>query len=150
MLNRENRRYWCMIVWQFDFILLIQGTGEWNGLIKQIQDHRADMVLTSLKITPKRSEVVDFSIPFLETGITIMVSIRKGNISPTAFLGLWSSKFSAYPFPIQNWIQSLYTIVLKSILKMFAKFFNLTSNCYKVFGQYKPKTLISITSGCQV
>uniref|UniRef100_K1Q588 Glutamate [NMDA] receptor subunit epsilon-2 n=1 Tax=Magallana gigas TaxID=29159 RepID=K1Q588_MAGGI len=63
-----------------------KGTGEWNGLIKQIQDHRADMVLTSLKITPKRSEVVDFSIPFLETGITIMVSIRKGNISPTAFL----------------------------------------------------------------
>lgn len=100
MLNRENKWYWCMVVWQFDFILLIQGTGEWNGLIKQIQDHRADMVLTSLKITPKRSEVVDFSIPFLETGITIMVSIRKGNISPTAFLGLWSSKFSAYPFPI--------------------------------------------------
>lgn len=83
-----------------DFILLFQGTGEWNGLIKQIQDHRADMVLTSLKITPKRSEVVDFSIPFLETGITIMVSIRKGNISPTAFLGLWSSNISAYPFPI--------------------------------------------------
>ncbi|XP_062614657.1 glutamate receptor ionotropic, NMDA 2B-like isoform X1 [Saccostrea cucullata] len=63
-----------------------QQTGEWNGLIKQIQDGLADMVLTSLKITPKRSEVVDFSIPFLETGITIMVSIRKGNISPTAFL----------------------------------------------------------------
>ncbi|XP_078319619.1 glutamate receptor ionotropic, NMDA 2B-like isoform X2 [Crassostrea virginica] len=63
-----------------------QRTGEWNGLIKQIQDHKADLVLTSLKITPKRSEVVDFSIPFLETGITIMVSIRKGNISPTAFL----------------------------------------------------------------
>lgn len=89
-----------MIVLQFDFILLFQGTGEWNGLIKQIQDHRADMVLTSLKITPKRSEVVDFSIPFLETGITIMVSIRKGNISPTAFLGLWSSNISAYHFPI--------------------------------------------------
>jgi hypothetical protein len=51
----------------------------------------ADMVLTSLKITPKRSEAVDFSIPFLETGITIIVSIRKGNISPTAFLGLFSN-----------------------------------------------------------
>ncbi|XP_048763861.2 glutamate receptor ionotropic, NMDA 2B-like [Ostrea edulis] len=63
-----------------------QKTGEWNGLIKQIQDNMADMVLTSLKITPKRSEAVDFSIPFLETGITIIVSIRKGNISPTAFL----------------------------------------------------------------
>lgn len=50
-------------------------------------DRKADMVLTSLKITPKRNEQIEFSIPFLETGITIIVSIRKGAISPTAFLG---------------------------------------------------------------
>ena len=30
---------------------------------------------------------MDFSTPYLETGITIMVSIRKGAISATAFLG---------------------------------------------------------------
>ncbi|KAK3090570.1 hypothetical protein FSP39_012761 [Pinctada imbricata] len=63
-----------------------QRTGQWNGLIREIVERKADMVLTSLKITPKRSEAIDFSLPFLETGITILVSIRKGNISPTAFL----------------------------------------------------------------
>ena len=57
-------------------------------MIKEVKDQKADMVLTSLKITPKRNEIIDFSIPFLETGITIIVSIRKGAISPTAFLGM--------------------------------------------------------------
>ncbi len=50
-------------------------------------EHKADMVVTSLKITPNRSEQIDFSVPFLETGIAITVALREGAISPTAFLG---------------------------------------------------------------
>lgn len=50
-------------------------------------DKKADIVMTSLKITPERSEQVDFSVPFMETGITILVAVRDGVISPTAFLG---------------------------------------------------------------
>ncbi|ESP03117.1 hypothetical protein LOTGIDRAFT_137890 [Lottia gigantea] len=63
-----------------------QETGEWNGVIGALQKKVADMAITSLKITPERSQVVDFSGPFLETGITIIVSLREGAISPTAFL----------------------------------------------------------------
>lgn len=65
-----------------------QNTKEWNGLIKILVDQKADMVMTSLKITKERNAYINYSVPFLETGITIVVSIRKGAISPTAFLGM--------------------------------------------------------------
>ncbi|XP_021344836.1 glutamate receptor ionotropic, NMDA 2D-like [Mizuhopecten yessoensis] len=44
------------------------------------------MVLTALQMTPKRNQLIEFSMPYLETGTTIVVSLRKGAISPTAVL----------------------------------------------------------------
>lgn len=49
-------------------------------------DNRADMAVTSLKITPNRSQQIEFSVPFLETGIAVAVALREGAIAPTAFL----------------------------------------------------------------
>lgn len=65
----------------------MQNSGKWSGLIGLLKEEKVDMVMTSLKITQERSEQIFFSVPFQETGITILVSIRKGAISPTAFLG---------------------------------------------------------------
>ncbi|ELU11683.1 hypothetical protein CAPTEDRAFT_179505 [Capitella teleta] len=73
----------------------VKETGQWNGLIRTIMDGKADMVMTSLKITPERNQQIDFSVPFLETGITILVAVRDGVISPTAFLE---------PFDILSWM----------------------------------------------
>ena len=50
-------------------------------------DGVADMSMASLSITAERNQEIDFSVPFLETGITIIVAVRDGVISPTAFLG---------------------------------------------------------------
>lgn len=69
--------------------ILFQITGQWNGLIRLLQDKKADMVVGSLQITPKRSEQVEFSVPYLGTGLAIVVSFRKGAISATAVLGMF-------------------------------------------------------------
>lgn len=52
-----------------------------------ILNDKADMIMTSIKINSQRKEVLDFTVPFLDTGVTIVVTKRTGIISPTAFLG---------------------------------------------------------------
>nr|XP_009681806.1 PREDICTED: glutamate receptor ionotropic, NMDA 2A isoform X5 [Struthio camelus australis] len=58
----------------------------WNGMIGEVVYHRAVMAVGSLTINEERSEVVDFSVPFVETGISVMVSRSNGTVSPSAFL----------------------------------------------------------------
>ncbi|KAJ8005118.1 hypothetical protein DPEC_G00143330 [Dallia pectoralis] len=64
--------------------------GVWNGMIGEVVAQRADMAIGSLTINEERSEVVDFSVPFVETGISVMVSRSNGTVSPSAFLEPYS------------------------------------------------------------
>ncbi|XP_053488040.1 glutamate receptor ionotropic, kainate 3 [Ictalurus furcatus] len=57
--------------------------GQWNGIIRELMEHRADLAVAPLTITFVREKVIDFSKPFLNTGISILY--RRPNSTNTGF-----------------------------------------------------------------
>ncbi|KAK5616218.1 hypothetical protein CRENBAI_015692 [Crenichthys baileyi] len=84
------------IKFSFDLYLVTNGKhgklvhGIWNGMIGEVFYRRADMAIGSLTINEERSEIIDFSVPFVETGISVMVARSNGTVSPSAFLEPYS------------------------------------------------------------
>lgn len=94
----------CVIIWNFFFFfshsifilsLSLPSTFSWHPFIlpppllcpSKVVYKKAVMAVGSLTINEERSEVIDFSVPFVETGISVMVSRSNGTVSPSAFLG---------------------------------------------------------------
>lgn len=46
--------------------------GEWNGMIRELIDGKADLAIGDLTITYEREEAVDFTMPFMNLGISIL------------------------------------------------------------------------------
>ncbi|KAL2100992.1 hypothetical protein ACEWY4_002753 [Coilia grayii] len=70
----------------------------------------AHMAVGSLTINEERSEVIDFSVPFIETGISVMVSRSNGTVSPSAFLE---------PFSADVWVMMFVMLLLVSAIAVF-------------------------------
>lgn len=47
-------------------------TGEWDGMFGQLIRHQADLAIADLTTTYLRETVVDFTMPFMNLGITIL------------------------------------------------------------------------------
>ncbi|XP_059159677.1 glutamate receptor ionotropic, NMDA 2B-like [Physella acuta] len=60
--------------------------GNWDGIVGDLVHGKADMAVASMTIDEDRSTAINFSVPYMETGITFIVAIREGAISATAFL----------------------------------------------------------------
>lgn len=73
-----------------------QDNNEWNGMIRELMDGKADIALVDLTITSSREEVVDFTMPFMTTGISILY--RKSTTKVTTLFSFLS------PFSMEVWI----------------------------------------------
>uniref|UniRef100_A0A0K8TK31 Glutamate receptor, ionotropic kainate 2 n=1 Tax=Lygus hesperus TaxID=30085 RepID=A0A0K8TK31_LYGHE len=49
-------------------------TKQWNGLIRELRERRADLAICDLTITYDRRSAVDFTMPFMTLGISILYS----------------------------------------------------------------------------
>ncbi|XP_042214058.1 glutamate receptor ionotropic, kainate 2-like isoform X3 [Homarus americanus] len=67
-------------------------TGEWDGIVRELLDHKADQSIVDLTITYEREEAVDFSMPFMNLGISIIYK-KPQKKSPSLFS--FMSPFSA-------------------------------------------------------
>ena len=47
-------------------------TGKWNGMIGELQAQKADLVVADITITYEREQGVDFTMPFMNLGVTIL------------------------------------------------------------------------------
>ena len=72
-------------------------TGQWSGLIGELIRGEADMALADITVNQERSKVVDFTESFLETGMGVLVKVRRHRDSNNL------TGFTA-PFTVTLWI----------------------------------------------
>uniref|UniRef100_A0A672LLH2 Glutamate receptor n=1 Tax=Sinocyclocheilus grahami TaxID=75366 RepID=A0A672LLH2_SINGR len=82
----------------------------WNGMVGEVVYKKAIMAVGSLTINEERSEAIDFSVPFVETGISVMVSRSNGTVSPSAFLE---------PFSASVWVMMFVMLLLVTAIAVF-------------------------------
>ncbi|XP_049301470.1 glutamate receptor ionotropic, kainate 2-like isoform X3 [Anopheles funestus] len=93
-----------MLGFNYTFILQEDGvygslnseTKKWNGMVLELLEWRADLAITDLTITSDRESAVDFTMPFMNLGISIL--FRKPTKEPPSLFSFMS------PFSKQVWL----------------------------------------------
>ena len=81
-------------------------TGEWNGLVKELMDGTADIAIGAMTINFAREEVIDFTKPFMNLGISILFKIPSGK--PTRLFSFMN------PLAVEIWLYVLAAYVMVS------------------------------------
>lgn len=72
-------------------------SGEWSGMIGELISQRADLVLADLTITHEREQVMDFTMPYMDFGVTILYRRPPKQEPPSMFIFL-------DPFTLDVWL----------------------------------------------
>uniref|UniRef100_A0A0A1XG63 Glutamate receptor, ionotropic kainate 1 n=1 Tax=Zeugodacus cucurbitae TaxID=28588 RepID=A0A0A1XG63_ZEUCU len=81
---------------------------EWNGIIRQLMDNNAQIGICDLTITQARRTVVDFTVPFMQLGVSIL--FYEEPPPPKNLFGFLS------PFSLTVWIYLLVAIMVTALV----------------------------------
>ncbi|CAG7824228.1 unnamed protein product [Allacma fusca] len=73
-----------------------QKTGEWDGMIREVMDGVADIAVADLTVNKERQEAVDFTMPFMNLGISILYVVP--SVKPPSLFSFM------LPFSLDVWI----------------------------------------------
>jgi len=71
---------------------------QWSGMVGELLSEKADLVVADLAITSERAKVIDFTTPFMNTGIALLYKREPYNFTRGLFT------FFVAPFKIEIWI----------------------------------------------
>ncbi|XP_036340677.1 glutamate receptor ionotropic, kainate 1-like [Rhagoletis pomonella] len=83
-------------------------TDEWNGIIRQLIDNNAQIGICDLTITQARRSVVDFTVPFMQLGVSIL--FYREPPPPKNLFGFLS------PYSLDVWIYLLVAIMITALV----------------------------------
>ncbi|VDM42284.1 unnamed protein product [Toxocara canis] len=110
----------------------INGTAEWSGMIGEILRGSADMAVAPITVTARRLEVVDFTDPFLQLGISMLMRQpdRATSSSLTSFL--WPLSGSVWMYSAFATIGTALSVIIVSLLSPAesARQFNITNSIW--------------------
>ncbi|CAH1132880.1 unnamed protein product [Ceutorhynchus assimilis] len=81
-------------------------TKEWNGIVRELMEKRADLAVASMTINYARESVIDFTKPFMNLGIGILFKIPTSQ--PTRLFSFMN------PLAVEIWIYVLAAYLLVS------------------------------------
>ncbi|VDK41779.1 unnamed protein product [Anisakis simplex] len=84
-----------------------EANGKWNGMVGELQRGDADLAVASLTISYSRSEVIDFTVPYMHLGISIL--FKKPETTDPSFFAFMS------PLSVDVWVSMLAAYVVTSL-----------------------------------
>merc|ERR1719233_1683931 len=71
---------------------------QWSGMVGELLSRQADLIIADLVITSERVKVIDFTTPFMNTGITLLYKKEPYNFTKGLFT------FIVSPFGVDIWL----------------------------------------------
>jgi len=91
---------------------------QWSGLIGELESQKADLAVADMVITSEREQVIDFTTPFMNTGITILYQKEHYVYSTNIF------SYLTTPFGLDLWLCILAAYFIVSLVFFIIARFN--------------------------